>query len=416
MSRHLRFGSLFSGIGGFDLGLERAGMGETSFSCAWQCEIDKHASVVLARHWPNVRRYADVRKIGKELEPVDLICGGFPCQDLSVAGQRRGLQGKRSGLWWEFHRVLEELLPQYVIVENVPGLLSSHKGKDMGLLLGSLAQLGYGWAYRVLDAQYFGLAQRRKRVFIVGCLGDWRSAAEILFEPTSGTRDTPPRREAGQGFTPLAGTLAANAGGTNRPAGNANELDFCVPVLSRPLANNTTNNHYDESQQTYIAFKPNQGAGARSLAASAESFPTLQSASDGNRVPAVAFGGNNTSGVIAVETAINAHPSGRYDFESETFIAFDKGQGVDTGEISAPLRVNGAQKPGVNDGKPDNSCVLLPSGVRRLTPLECERLQGFPDKWTEGQADTQRYRQLGNAVAVPVAEWLGRRIMAIAMR
>src|SRR5574340_1516654 len=127
----MRFGSLFSGIGGFDLAFENAGM-----SCAWQCEIDKKASAVLAKHWPATKRYEDVRTInGENTEPVDLICGGFPCQDLSVAGKRKGLAGERSGLWFEFNRILSELRPQWIVIENVPGLLSSNRGRDFAVLL-----------------------------------------------------------------------------------------------------------------------------------------------------------------------------------------------------------------------------------------------------------------------------------------
>src|SRR5690606_36023257 len=195
----LTVGSLFAGIGGIDLGLERAGM-----QVRWQVEIEDFPTRVLERHWPSVTRHRDVRQVGKHnLEPVDLICGGFPCQDLSVAGRRAGLAGERSGLFFEFMRVVAELTPRWVLIENVPGLLSSNGGRDMGTVLGALAELGYGYAYRVLDAQYFGVAQRRRRVFIVGCLGDWRSATEVLFESESCERDTPPRRKAGSGVAPI---------------------------------------------------------------------------------------------------------------------------------------------------------------------------------------------------------------------
>jgi len=172
----------------------------------WQVEIDDYCARVLEKHWPNVRRYRDVKEVGvHNLEPVELICGGFPCQDVSVAGKRAGLAGERSGLWSEFHRVIAELQPRWVVIENVPGLLSSNNGQDMGAILGALAELGYGWAYRVLDAQYFGVAQRRRRVFIVGCLGDAGCAAQVLFESESCERDTPPSRETGEGtssYTP----------------------------------------------------------------------------------------------------------------------------------------------------------------------------------------------------------------------
>ena len=156
----MTFGSLFSGIGGIDLGLERAGM-----TCAWQVEIDPWCRQVLTKHWPNVRRYEDVSAVGGDtLEPVDVIAGGFPCQDVSVAGQRAGIQdGTRSGLWSEFHRIIRELRPRYVFVENVPGLLTN----GMGRVLGDLADIGYDAEWEVLSAADVGAPHLRKRVFIV---------------------------------------------------------------------------------------------------------------------------------------------------------------------------------------------------------------------------------------------------------
>ena len=162
----MTFGSLFSGIGGFDLGLARAGM-----ECAWQVEIDEQCGAVLEHHWAGVTRHGDITEVrGSELGGVDLVCGGFPCQDLSVAGRRAGLAGERSGLFHEFMRIVDEVSPRWVLLENVPGLLSSNGGQDMLTVVRTLGELGYWWSYRILDAQYFGLAQRRKRVFIVGCL------------------------------------------------------------------------------------------------------------------------------------------------------------------------------------------------------------------------------------------------------
>lgn len=206
----MKYGSLFAGIGGLDLGLDRAGM-----TCAWQIEIDTQCQGVLATHWSEVSRYSDVRNVDStELEPVDLICGGFPCQDLSVAGRRAGLAGERSGLWHEFHRILDGVRPRWVVVENVPGLLSSHRGRDFAVVLSGLVELGYGCAWRILDAQYFGVAQRRRRVFVVGCLGDSRAAAAtVLFEPESSDRDSPPRRETGKDF---AGALGGGPDGSGR--------------------------------------------------------------------------------------------------------------------------------------------------------------------------------------------------------
>src|SRR5215831_15701165 len=192
----MRAVSLFSGVGGFELGFDRAGI-ETVL----QVEQDPVCLSVLARHWPETERRDDVRQVdarafggrGRDVAravhrsdaeslrpqwrdevdgPVDLVYGGFPCQDVSVAGQRAGLSGQRSSLWFEFERILSELRPRWTVIENVPGLLSSNAGRDFARILMGLGELGYGWAYRVLDARWFGVPQRRRRVFVVGCLGD----------------------------------------------------------------------------------------------------------------------------------------------------------------------------------------------------------------------------------------------------
>lgn len=175
--------SLFAGVGGFDLALERAGVQVIA-----SVEIDKHARGVLQQQFPNSTLMEDVQNVtGDQLKQLGfdgndgIIVGGFPCQDLSVAGKRAGLAGRRSGLFWEICRILDETKAKWFILENVPGLLSSNDGRDMGTVLGALAERGYGIAYRILDAQYFGVPQRRRRVFIVGCLGDdGRAPAEVL--------------------------------------------------------------------------------------------------------------------------------------------------------------------------------------------------------------------------------------------
>ena len=318
------FGSLFAGIGGLDLGLERAGM-----RCAWQVEIDPFCRKVLEKPWPDVARYGDVRNCGRHnLKPVDLICGGFPCQDVSIAGRREGLAGERSGLWFEFYRVLKELKPRWVVIENVPGLLSSNGGRDFATILRGLAQLRYGVCWRILDAQYFGVAQRRRRVFVVGHFGDGR-AAKVLFESASGAWDSPPGRQA---QAPVAALTKSGVGTCGA----------------------------DDNQ-----------AQAGHLIATARMTAFGEYVDDGT-----------------------ASTLKKRDCKDATdLIAFDWQSGGDMG-------TGGNQVPLV--------------GVRRLTPTECERLQGFPDGWTAGQSDSARYRQLGNAVAVPVAEWIGRQIVSIA--
>jgi DNA (cytosine-5)-methyltransferase 1 len=363
----MKYGSLFSGIGGFDFGFDQAAM-----SCEWQVEIDAKCRTVLAQHWPNVPKYEDVRNVGKQnLAAVDLICGGFPCQDVSIAGRRAGLDGERSGLWFEFARIVGELEPQWVVVENVPGLLSSSGGRDFAVIIRGLVERGYGVCWRVLDAQFFGVAQRRRRVFVIGHLGDGR-AAEILFERDGGARD----------FAP----------------GSESEEDVAAPITASFASNGGCAAGNDSRPHNLIV------AG------------TIAGCSNG--------GGANGTGrdVDSVDTLI---------------LSFDRTRGAASGGVTGPLRACGAIGEGVNDGKADAQCVYLAGalhngtpgrdasdagnghligGVRRLTPVECERLQGFPDGWTAGQSNSARYRQLGNAVCVNVIEWIGKRIIAVEYR
>ena len=185
--------SLFAGVGGFDLAMERNGVEVVA-----NVEIDKQCQKVLAKHFPNAKQFSDITDVkGSDLiatgfEPSrGIITGGFPCQDLSVAGKRRGLAGERSGLFWEIARLIEETKTEWFILENVPGLLTSNKGRDFGVVIGTMADIGYSLAWRVLDAQHFGVPQRRRRVFIVGRrTGDGLSAAEVLFKSEGLRRNT----------------------------------------------------------------------------------------------------------------------------------------------------------------------------------------------------------------------------------
>ena len=193
--------SLFAGVGGFDLAMERNGVDVVA-----SVEIDKKCQEVLAHRFPNSKLFDDVTTvkgsdlIGAGFEPSrGIITGGFPCQDLSVAGKRAGLAGARSGLFWEIARIVEETQTEYAILENVPGLLSSNNGADFAVVLGTMADLGYSVAWRVLDAQYFGVPQRRRRVFIVGRRSsDSSSPAEILFKSEGLRRDSSTSQQAGQ--------------------------------------------------------------------------------------------------------------------------------------------------------------------------------------------------------------------------
>jgi DNA (cytosine-5)-methyltransferase 1 len=154
-----------------------------------QCEIDKFCGSILGKHWPKVLRYGDIREMKNADVPIsDLWTGGFPCQDVSLArmGPRAGLKGKKSGLFFEFVRLVEQGRPAVILIENVPGLLSSHGGRDFEIVIRTLAKLGYGVGWRVLNSRYFGVPQSRQRVYIVGCHRDRQGPGEILFDPECG--------------------------------------------------------------------------------------------------------------------------------------------------------------------------------------------------------------------------------------
>jgi len=196
--------SLFAGVGGFDLAMERNGVEVVA-----NVEIDKQCQKVLAKHFPKAKQFSDITNVkGSDLIAAGfkpsrgIITGGFPCQDLSVAGKRAGLVGERSGLFWEIARLIEETKTEWFILENVPGLLTSNKGKDFGVVIGTMADIGYSLAWRVLDAQHFGVPQRRRRVFILGRrTGDGLSSAEVLFKSEGLRRNTTQSKQAGQDTT-----------------------------------------------------------------------------------------------------------------------------------------------------------------------------------------------------------------------
>ena len=240
----VRYLSVCSGIEAASVAWEPLGWEPAAFA-----EVEKFPSAVLAHHWPQVPNLGDMtRHESWNLGAIDLLVGGTPCQSFSVAGLRKGLHDPRGGLMLRFLEIAQRQRPRWIVWENVPGVLSSHGGRDFGAFLGALGALGYGWAYRVLDAQWFGVAQRRRRVFVVGCLGDGAAAATVLFESESVQRNPAPSREKGQGvaaFTPSSigdyrqgyGTLRAN-GGDN---GGGSEVLVAAPDVVGTLSDGAHN-------------------------------------------------------------------------------------------------------------------------------------------------------------------------------
>lgn len=416
----LKVVSLFDGIGGFTLAFQRAGMQIVAV-----VEIDDKARSVTTRHFPDVPQFADVREVGAHNLPAcDVVCGGFPCQDLSVAGKRLGFMGERSSLFFEMVRIVNELRPAFLVWENVPGLLSSNNGRDFTAVLMALDGIGYHGAWTMLDAQFFGVAQRRRRVFGVFARADIGAGccAEILsltnrsagnFETSAGTGQivaAPVVSRTGKGgFTDpvndniIAPTLTApdpNAKPVNGKRQDGSRTDKIPVVLANAIT--ASMGHHGHSSP--------RGDGSDNLVTNA--FNGYTGGADDNDAQANHmvfqpryFTRDNKTGGAPSDLAdiTNTAKAG----DSAPVVAWEMSH------ASEAVRESGDRAPAkqARMGTGGNQVPLV--GVRRLTPLECERLQGFPDGWTDGQADSTRYRQLGNAVAVPVVEWIGRNLVRV---
>ena len=413
-------------------------------TCAWHpldwepvafSEIEPFPSKVLAHHYPNVPNLGDMTKF-KELPDatVDLLVGGTPCQSFSVAGLRKGLADPRGNLMLTYLAIADRYRPRWLVWENVPGVLSSHGGRDFGTFLGALGELGYGFAYRVLDAQYFGVAQRRRRVFVVGCLGDWRRAAAVLFERDSLSGNPAPRREAGERVANCL-TDRADRGGTN------SEGQRLIPLVSPALKARDYKGPSSDGDGDGAPLIPSVAHALRS-----EGFDASEDGT-GRGTPLVPIAFHNRQGPDI--SGDITHPIGAKD--NGMAVAFTcKDYGADAGEIAPTLRSMGhdgshangggqiavafhenqraevtmndtAGALGVGGGKPGQGYPAAQIGmqVRRLTPRECERLQGFPDDYTDIRPngkptpDGPRYKALGNSMAVPIMAWIGRRIRMV---
>ena len=445
----MKYLSVCSGIEAASVAWHPLGWSPVAFS-----EIEKFPCAVLKSHYPNVPNWGDMTKYQEWPDAdVDLLVGGTPCQSFSVAGLRGGLADPRGNLALTYLGIVDRYRPEWMVWENVPGVLSSGAGRDFGSFLGGLAELGYGFAYRVLDAQFirvdgFGRAvpQRRRRVFVVGNSRSWRRAAAVLFEPESLSGNSPPSRKAGKGVADDAARCTARSSG---------------------------HGGYEETSA---------GGSVRATGGDVHG--------GSETIVAEAFGGGNQSGSIDVAAGLNAKSAQRQDFESETFLVAPpiartltcgaesggkyagRRQEDDDNLVATPFNITPsnsnkdfnareadyAQALTSDGGQPsarggdviaiqesahientkagpqgkgwsdDGSAFTLEARhrtqsvqqgwrVRRLTPLECERLQGFPDGYSDvvynrknRTPDGPRYKALGNSMAVNSMRWLGRRI------
>ena len=366
--------SLFAGVGGFDLALTRAGVKVVA-----AVEIDKKCREVLALQFPKTKLFDDVKGVtGEQLRAAGfvpergIITAGFPCQDLSIAGLRKGLAGSRSGLFWEIIRIIDETHAEQIILENVAGLLSSQSGRDMGIIITALVERGYGVCWRVLDSQNFGVPQRRRRVFIVASRGDHRRPVEILFEPDSSSGyleeigkkrervtsqvETSINENSGAGITDVTSTATLLRMRGGKDGGGKGALISEDKSLTIATGND----------QTLFFFQCNRKDDTR---IHNEVSPTL---------------GCYVGSIPLAFAQKQSHSEYKLDDKSSTLTQRDYKSFAD---------------------------IVIEPVVRRLTPKEYERLQGFPDDWTASQPNSSRYKMMGNAVSVPVVEWIIKRMV-----
>ena len=372
----MKYGSICSGVEAASLAWEPLG-----WQPQWFAEIEKFPSAVLAHHWPTIPNLGDITDdhFTERTGAIDLLVGGTPCQSFSVARLRGGLDDDRGNLALRFCQIVDQLTPTWVVWENVPGVLSSNGGKDFGSILGALVECGYGFAYRILDAQFFGVAQRRRRVFVVGYLGDWRPPAAVLFERKSLLGHTEESAEKRQEVA-----SAVTGGAPYSRTGNERvEADALVPTVAGA-----------------VSAKWAKGTGGPA-GDEAYNLVTVNARED------------------PIHTSGKDLPLGAKDTGHAVAIAFTQNQGGDVlATPHAPSIGTNSNATGRNTPK-----VCLPDmQVRRLTPVECERLQGMPDDhtripWRNKPAaecpDGPRYKAIGNSMAVPVMRWIGERIIVV---
>ena len=357
----IRYASGFSGIGGFDLALDRIG----GYKRVWSCDNNRYANQIYIKHFGEENHHSgDIEGVDPEDIPdFDLFCAGFPCQAFSVAGQRKGFEDTRGTLFFEICRITEAKRPSLLLLENVKGLLNHDRGRTFTIILQSLDELGYWLEWQVLNSKYFGVPQNRERVFIIGHLREGNSRP--IFPITKPSEITNVRNTEEQ--VALALQSPGHASGNYR--GMNMIIDgFNKSIREAEYSNSLKTNPSPTSSAVLAVLTPDR----------------IKKRQHGRRIkelgdPSFTLTGQDIHGVY-----IQNIPHG-----------FNEGWKKEFPNIRA------------HQGSPYNELLVKDAKIRHLTPIECERLQGFPDRWTEGVSDTQRYRVLGNAVTVNVIEFLG---------
>jgi DNA (cytosine-5)-methyltransferase 1 len=460
----VRYLSVCSGIEAATQAWHPLGWKPVAFS-----EIEAFPSAVLAHHYPDVPNRGDMTKFQDwPDDTVDLLCGGTPCQSFSVAGLRQGLADPRGNLMLTFGAIAGRYRPRWLVWENVPGVLSSNGGRDFAAFLGLLGELGYGWAYRVLDAQHvrtrrfpFAVPQRRRRVFVVGYLGDWRRAAAVLFDRESLSGHPAPRREAGQRPAPTISARPTGGGGLGTDfdldgglIANSGSVGYCLTASAQQSLDAETETLIAVAHalrgEGHDASEDGTGRGTP-LVPVAHPLPVAFAQNTRDEVRLIGGDGQSVG-------ALGAEPGMKQQAYiamqgAEPFTIMERGrEGQQSLESRQDGTANAILTPNGGRGGMGVGAIALPWAVRRLTPRECERLQGFPDDftllpdwsarasrddleetarwiWTDDNRangmsweealrlarhpDGPRYKALGNSWAVNVAEWVGERIAEV---
>tara|TARA_Y100000004_G_scaffold190475_1_gene247660 strand:+ start:2939 stop:4114 length:1176 start_codon:yes stop_codon:yes gene_type:complete len=381
----ITYGSVCSGIESATVAWDSLG-----WKPQWFSEVEKFPSEVLKYHYPNVPNLGDMTKIrdnktyGRE-KTIDLLVGGTPCQAFSLAGLRGGMDDERANLSLEFCRLAQQTKPRWIVWENVLGVLSSGKGRDFHSIVEALTEIGYGVAWRILDAQYFGVAQRRKRLFLVGYLGDWRPSQAVLLEPKSFTGTIAPSREKAQERLERNTKNIENSFGENSRR----------QITSHDIASTLCARDYKDTNADDLAtgFKG---------AIVYENHPNASRINEVDVCPTMTSrwgtGGGNVPFVQDISIKLSNTES--------------QGRNINETGVGYTLDASGSC----------NQATMQNAKVRKLTPKECERLQGFPDNytqipWRNKEAKdcpvSHRYKALGNSMAVPVMKWIGERIQTV---